>query len=172
MLRACYSTMTVIHDLSLLEEGFPEYTLGTCFPVTDKEAGKKDKSEKKKEKQVADRIKINMANERTFNNWVATGMQIGAIGTMVLLALDPKRSTAWGIITLAFAWTVGFAIAFYGLIGYYGRRRALESGNLSTDPAMWRPFTPALLMTSLVVVVVTSLVYVGLSEASLTTSSS
>ncbi len=163
--------MAVIHDLSVIEGGFSESTLGFYAPRSDEGAREKDKSEKRKEKQVADRIKLNMANERTFTKWVVTGMQIGAIGTLVLMALDPSQSTAWGIVTLGFAWTVGFTIASYGLMGYYGRRRALESGKLSADPAMWRPFAPALLMISLVAVVIPSLVYVGIAQVSSATSS-
>lgn len=130
------------------------------LPLTEKDLEKKGKKEGKK---VADQLKLNMANERTFMKWVVMGMQMGAIGTFVLLALDRDRSTVWGVVTLGFAWAVGFSIAFYGLIGYYGRRRALENGDLKSDPAFGRVLFPLVVTFSMVAVVVASLLYVGLA---------
>lgn len=122
-----------------------------------------EKKLKKHAKMVVDQLKINMANERTFVKWVLTGMQMGAIGTFVLLALTKDKTTAWGVATLTFAWFVGFGIAFYGLVGYYGRRRALMTGDVSQDPGSKNGYFPALVVLGLVAVVFTSLLYVGIA---------
>ncbi len=132
-------------------------------PATAKKEKKKKKEEAKETKMLVDQLKLNMANERTFSKYVLMGMQMGAIGTFVLLTLDRHHNTSWGVVTLAFAWVVGFAIAFYGMYTYYGRRRALLSGNISHDPASGRAYVPALIILGLVAVVTSSLVYVGIA---------
>ena len=132
-------------------------------PATEKDEKKKKKEEAKEAKMLVDRLKLNMANERTFSKYVLMGMQMGAIGTFVLLTLDRRHNTSWGVITLGFAWVVGFAIAFYGMYTYYGRRRALADGDLSHDPASGRAYVPALIIFGLVAVVTSSLVYVGVA---------
>jgi len=54
-----------------------------------------------------------MGNERTFTKWLAMGLQIGAIGTFVLLMVDRDNhgNSAWGITTFLVAWAVGFSLA-------------------------------------------------------------
>lgn len=152
----------VPRPFSIIPEPFSQEPLSAqmSLPLTKKDF---DKAKKKEGKKVSDLIKLNMANERTFMKWVVMGMHMGAIGTFVLLALDRDRSTIWGVITLAFAWAVGFSIALYGLIGYYGRRRALANGDLKSDPADGRAVFPIVVIVSLVAVVVTGLVYVGVA---------
>lgn len=140
-----------------LDDGDDTYADGLPLPATEK-GGVKDK---KKNKQLSDRLKLNMANERTFTKWLMTGMQMGAIGTFVLMQIDRHNDTIWGVATLTFAWVVGFLIAMYGCYGYYGRRRALQSGKIESDPAIGRALVPAVIMIGLILVVVAGLAYLG-----------
>jgi len=113
---------------------------------------------------VSDKVKLNMGNERTFMKWLLLGLQIGAIGTLVLHMLDHDHhgNSLWGVIILMFAWAVGFALALYGVLGYYGRRRALATGNLDKDPAMKYTWVPLAVTAALISVVLASLLYVGI----------
>lgn len=150
---------TFVTSTSFMSPMSPKVSL----PLTEKDLEKGEKKKKKEGKKVSDLLKLNMANERTFMKWVVMGMHMGAIGTFVLLALDRDRSTVWGIFTLGFAWAVGFSFAFYGLVGYYGRRRALEKGDVTSDPAEGRAIFPIIVTMSMVAVVVAGLVYVGVA---------
>lgn len=135
--------------------------------ISDFAKPKKNKDNKKAAKAakaVSDKVKINMGNERTFTKWLAMGMQIGAIGTFVLLMLDSNHvgKSAWGVTTFLVAWAVGFALTLYGVLGYYGRRKAMETGDLDNDPAFKFSWVPLAVTVALVSVVIASLLYVGI----------
>jgi len=116
---------------------------------------KKKKVKKKAAKAVSDKVKLNMGNERTFAKWLLLGLQIGAIGTFVLLMLnrDNQSNIVWGLVTFLVSWTVGFALALYGVLGYYGRRNAMFNGNLDWAPAMKHTWVPLAVTAALVLVV-------------------
>ncbi len=128
-------------------------------PATTSSPNGKGAKKKKKAKELSDLLKIDMASERTFFKWLRTGMQIGAIGTFVFVALDHKQGSPWGIATVAFAWLVGFALVLYGLWSYYGRRAAMRSGDISHVPEFMREHAPLMVVISLVAVVVAGLAY-------------
>lgn len=154
------SEIEEVNDLAaLVVQRSTEYgSVGLPKPVTSSPNGKGAKK-KKKAKELADLLKIDMASERTFFKWLRTGMQIGAIGTFVFVALDHKQGSPWGIATVAFAWLVGFALVLYGLWSYYGRRAAMRSGDISHVPEFMREHAPLLVVLSLVAVVVAGLAY-------------
>lgn len=134
------------------------------FPIPYKPKKKGKKKAAKAAKAVSDKVKINMGNERTLTKWLAMGMEIGAIGTFVLLMLHSNHDgkSAWGLTTFLVAWAVGFALVLYGVLGYYGRRKAIETGNLDLDPASKYTWVPLAVTVALVSVVVASLLYVGI----------
>lgn len=119
----------------------------------------KSKADKKSKKAVGDALKLDMASERTFFKWFRTGMQIGAIGTFVFIALDRREGSPWGVATVAFAWAVGFALVIFGLYGYYSRRAALRTNGVEFIPEFVREHSPSFVVAALVSVVMAGLAY-------------
>lgn len=117
------------------------------------------KAVRKTRKAITDALKLDMASERTFFKWLRTGMQVGAIGTFVFIAVDRHVRSPWGVATVAFAWSVGLALVLFGLCSYYSRRTALRTDTTECIPLFVREHSPAFVVVALVSVVTAGLAY-------------
>lgn len=100
-----------------------------------------------------------MASERTFFKWFRTGMQIGAIGTFVFIALDKREESPLRFAVVAFAWLIGLLLVLYGVYSYYQRRGAIRRGDVEIVPDRLREHSPILVVVSLILVVSAGLAY-------------
>lgn len=160
-------TSVEFDELSPLANGYGSISSGDSVNNNNKGIltikGEK-KLKKKQVKQNQDTLKFDMGQERTFFKWLRTGMQVGAIGTFVFIALDHKRGSPLGIATVAFAWLVGFVIVLYGLWSYYARREALRNGSLPAIPEFIRHHAPSFVVLALIAVVSSALAYAAFAN--------
>lgn len=154
-------------EASLLEAGLLELGADGYGSIPDKGSsaaskdgkGEKKGGGKKAKKAVSDMLKTEMASERTFFKWFRTGLQIGAIGTFVFIALDKGEDTPWRFAVVAFAWLVGLLLVLHGVYSYYQRRAAIRRGDPEVAPDCLREHSPLLVVAALVLVVGAGLVY-------------